>query len=79
MQIKGDEDVQTKQYHNFLSVTVKGSMMIYKRDIQDVYTNNYNPEMLKAWDANMDIQLVHDPYAVTTYVVGYATKDEEGK
>ena len=53
-------------------------MIIYKRDIQDVYTNNYNPEMLKAWDANMDIQLVHDPYAVTSYVVGYATKDEDG-
>ena len=49
-----------------------------KRDIKDRYVNNYNPEMLYAWNANMDIQLALDPYAVITYIVNYVNKDETG-
>ena len=32
--------------------------------------------MLYAWDANMDIQLALDPFAVVTYIVSYMNKDE---
>ena len=78
MEISGDEAEQRKQYHNFLSVTVKGTIIFHERNIEDVWTNNYNPEMLKAWDANMDLQLAYDVYAVLTYIIGYATKDETG-
>ena len=50
--------------------------LILKRRIRDRKINNYNPEMLYAWDANMDIQLALDPYAVITYIVEYMNKDE---
>ena len=69
---------QCQQYHKFLSVSLKGSMIIHKRDFEDVYTNNYNTEMLKAWIANMDIQLALDTYAVIIYIIGYVNKDESG-
>ena len=32
--------------------------------------------MLYAWDANMDIQLALDPYAVISYIISYMSKDE---
>ena len=78
MEIPGNEVEQSRQYHNFLRVTVKGSIIFHERSFKDVKTNNYNPEMLKAWNANMDIQLALNAYAILTYVVAYAMKDDTG-
>ena len=47
-----------------------------KRRISERCVNNYNPEMLHAWNANMDIQLALDTYAVITYIMSYMNKDE---
>ena len=46
--------------------------------MKECFINNYNKEMILAWDANMDIQLALDPYAVITYIVNYMNKDETG-
>merc|ERR1711884_542142 len=32
--------------------------------------------MILAWNANMDIQLVVDPYAIISYIASYMNKDE---
>ena len=40
--------------------------------------NNYNPEWIKAWNGNMDIQLCLDFFAIATYITDYYTKDETG-
>lgn len=40
--------------------------------------NNYNPEWIKAWNANMDMQICLDYYAVITYITDYYMKDESG-
>ena len=32
--------------------------------------------MLYAWNATINIELAFEPYAVTTYIVSYMTKDE---
>ena len=40
------------------------------------FANNYNPFLLKAWEANLDIQLVHNCYKVLTYMTGYFAKSE---
>ena len=37
-----------------------GSAVLLQRDIDEIYVNNYNPERLKAWNANLDIQPVLD-------------------
>ena len=47
--------------------TKKGINVILARDIGEMYINNYNPEWLRAWNANI---------AVRTYITEYFTKDE---
>ena len=56
--------------------TKKGINVILARDIDEMYINNYNPEWLRAWNANIDIQLCFDFFAVITYITEYFTKDE---
>ena len=48
-----------------------------KREVKERYVNNYNKEMLTAWNANMDIQVAIDPYAVISYMVNYINKAED--
>ena len=49
-----------------------------KRKIKERNVNNYNKEWLKAWNANLDIQLAFDTYALITYIISYVGKDESG-
>ena len=55
-----------------------GSTVLLKRDIDEVYVNNFNPEWAEAWNANHDIQPVLDYFAVITYVTDYWAKPDEG-
>ena len=49
---------------------------ILKRNPIDMWTNQYNPCLLKCWDANMDIQYVLDPFSCIVYIVSYISKAE---
>ena len=51
-----------------------------KRAPSEVRINSYNTNLLKAWQANMDIQYVlHvDPYACATYILSYIRKGQRG-
>ena len=40
--------------------------------------NNYNIEWILNWDANIDIQICLDFYAVITYISDYYSKDDSG-
>ena len=57
---------------------LKGISIILARDIDEIHVNNYNPEWLRAWDGNIDIQPCFDFFGVITYVTEYFTKDESG-
>ncbi|CAF2880127.1 unnamed protein product [Rotaria sp. Silwood2] len=50
--------------------------MIHKREPNARWVNQYNEELLRAWNANMDIQFVLDPYACAKYLMSYTTKPE---
>ena len=50
--------------------------IFHKREPCDEFVNNYNPTILKCWEANMDLQYVTDVYACIKYIVSYVTKDE---
>ena len=63
-------------YEEALSISKAGYKIIHKRDINEIFVNNYNPEMILAWNANMDLQVVIEPYAVVSYVASYMNKDE---
>ena len=49
-----------------------------QRDLDEVYINSYNIEWIRAWNGNMDIQIVLDYFAVITYVTDYYAKDDTG-
>ena len=69
-------------YDNYIMAIKKtrrhGSTVLLQRDIDEIYINNYNPEWLLAWNANLDIQPVLDYFAVITYVTDYWAKPDQG-
>ena len=36
----------------------KGSEVLLRRDIDEIFINNYNPEWIVTWDANIDVSPV---------------------
>ena len=75
-----DEEVNVSKdaYHGALKISERGSLVILKRQPSEIWVNNYNPHILKAWQANMDIQFCLDNYAVITYITDYLTKGDAG-
>ena len=64
-----DKDKQlVTEYHKLLSFSVKGYSVVLKRDISEIYINNFNSEWLPVWNSNMDISPVFDYHAVVVYV-----------
>ena len=70
--------VSSPAYYCALSTSALGISVVLKRQPKDIYVNNFNPEWIKAWDANMDLQVCMDQFAVVTYITDYYTKDESG-
>ena len=70
--------VNEKDYEKALSVSSVGTTIVMKRAVDEIYVNNYNPEWIRAWNGNMDLQVCLDYHAVITYITDYYTKDESG-
>ena len=56
--------------------TFKCNTLFLKRAPSEIRINSYNNALLKAWQANMDIQYVLDPYTFATYILSYITKGQ---
>ena len=52
--------------------------VLLKRAPCEIRINSYNSVLLRAWQANMDIQYVLDPYACAVYILSYITKGQRG-
>ena len=52
--------------------------MFLKQDVPDIYFNCYMKNMLSAWQANHDIQLVLEAYSFVVYICDYMTKSNKG-
>ena len=50
---------------------------MYEGTPEGINVNTYNLVIMKAWQANMDLQFVSNPYACIHYIVSYVTKDEQ--
>ncbi|XP_061190194.1 uncharacterized protein LOC133198057 [Saccostrea echinata] len=66
------------EYIKCIRASLKGPKMFLKRSPSEMRVNYYNPLVLKAWNANLDIQFVLDPYACATYIVAYISKSQRG-
>ena len=70
-------NIKSSDYEKALHTSSSGNKVILKRDPSDCNINNYNPSVLLAWQANMDIQYVMDAYACVMYVASYMMKHEK--
>ena len=64
------------EYKNALKIAEKGYVIINKREVNEVYVNNYNLRFIKMWNANIDCTFVLSKYEVLTYISDYLTKDK---
>ena len=67
-----------QQYIKAIRLPRKHSTLLLKRSPAEIRINCYNPHLLRAWEANMDIQFVLDPYACAVYILSYITKGQRG-
>ena len=58
--------------------SLKSTMIFLKRTPSEIRVNAYNPALIKAWRANMDIQFVTNVYACAVYIASYVTKSQRG-
>ena len=65
------------EYHDLLKISDSGKTVVLKRKISECFVNNYNPTFQSIWNANTDIQLCLDSYAVVTYITDYLTKGDK--
>ena len=50
--------------------------IILKREPKECWINQYNANLLAAWNANLDIQYVVDAYSCIAYILSYISKKE---
>ena len=70
--------VEYEEYLKALGTSNSGYSIVLQRDLDEININSYNIEWIRAWNGNMDIQIVLDYFAVITYVTDYFAKDDTG-
>ncbi len=71
-------NLSENQYIEAIRLSLKHNTLLLKRSPAEIRINCYNPDLLKAWKANMDIQFVLDPYACAVCILSYITKGQRG-
>ena len=69
-------EVDYDEYVKALKFTNSGTVIVIKREPIEKNINNYNPNVMLAWQANMDIQFVLNAYACVMYVASYMMKTD---
>ena len=61
--------ISGKNYYCALSISTGSHYQIQlKRGTDPCFVDNYNPVLLKAWQANMDLQPVYNYYKTISYL-----------
>ena len=50
--------------------------VVLKRKPGDIWINQFNKDLLRSWNANMDIQYIVDAYSCVVYIISYISKAE---
>ena len=70
--------IDEEKYYKALGTSQRGVTIIHKRSLKERNVNNYNPQFMQVWQANMDIQFCTDTYAIVTYITDYFSKGDAG-
>ena len=54
----------------------KSFKSVFDRKPNEMRINLFNEKILLAWKANLDIQIVLEPYGYASYIVGYISKSQ---
>ena len=71
-------NVNIHTYMAALQVLQCGPNIILRRNVDDVFLNACNCDILALWGANIDLQFVANEVATVMYVCSYMTKGEKG-
>ena len=71
-------ELSLEDYIKCIRSSLRGPRVFLKRKPSDIRVNAYNSALLQAWAANIDIQIVLDPYACAMYIVSYISKSQRG-
>ena len=58
-----------EEYRKYVNNLTMTNVIVLKRHPNDCWVNGYNADLLRAWNANMDIQFVLDEYSCLMYYV----------
>ena len=61
-----------------LQSSIHKPKVLLKLEVQDIHINCYMKGMLSAWQANHDVQLVHEAYSCKVYICDYIMKSHKG-
>ena len=69
--------VSNSTYLLGLKICSKGNSVVTQRRPSESWINTYNPDVIRVWRANMDLQYILDPYACVMYIASYMLKSEK--
>ena len=69
-------DVTSDMYLCGLKICSTGNSVVMQRKPSESWINTYNPDIIRVWKANMDLQYILDPYACVMYIAAYMLKSE---
>ena len=67
-----------EDYIRCIKSSLNAPKVFLKRKPNEMRINLFNGEILLAWKANLDIQIVLEPYGCASYIVGYMSKSQRG-
>ena len=70
--------ITLKDYIKCIRSSLNDSKGFLKRTPNEMRVNLFNGKILLAWKANLDIQIVLEPYGCASYVIGYISKSQRG-
>ena len=69
-------DLTYSEYERCLHLMTQSNTVILKRDPKDSWVNPFNPYLLEAWNANIDVQFILNYYSLIHYICTYICKSE---
>jgi hypothetical protein len=68
--------ITQRKFEDASNILTKRTNIMLRRKPSDIWINQYNPDLLKYWNANMDIQCITDAYSCVMYIISYISKAE---
>lgn len=65
-----------EDFEKCFSFITKRNTVVLNRQSNEIFTNQYDRHLLRAWNANMDIQFILDAFSCVVYIISYISKAE---